>query len=66
MTYNYAIIKERRIEKGLTQLDVAEKLGYKDRTSIAHIESGAKQLPGVKLIQLAELLDLELKDLQRQ
>lgn len=33
-------IKKRRVELGLTQEELAKKLGYKSRATIAKIESG--------------------------
>ena len=33
-------VKELRTKKGLTQQDLAELLGYKTKSSVAHIEKG--------------------------
>lgn len=63
MTYNFRYLKQRREEKKLTQSELAEKLGYKSKTSIHYIENGKKQIPGNKLVKLAGILDIELREL---
>ncbi|MEH6941486.1 helix-turn-helix domain-containing protein [Bacillus sp. JJ722] len=65
MSLNYQYLKERREEKKLTQLEVAEKLGYKSKTSIHYIENGKKQIPGDKLLELANILDIDLRELSK-
>ena len=42
-------IKQLRIEKGLTQQELAEKVGYTDRSSIAKIEAGKVDLSESKI-----------------
>ena len=37
-------IKEKRIELGITQEDLASKLGYKSKTTIAKIENGTNDI----------------------
>lgn len=54
------------MEKGFTQEYIARELGYKDKASISYVENGKKQLPGYKLVKLAELLDLEIEDLVKR
>ena len=53
-----AALKQRRIELGISQQDLAEKMGYKSRSSIAKIESGEVDLPLSKLLQLADILEI--------
>ena len=33
-------VRLKRLEKGMTQNELALKLGYKSKTSVAHIENG--------------------------
>lgn len=50
-------IKELRIQKELSQTNLAEMVGYKDKTSIAKIESGKVDLPQSKIIAFARALN---------
>lgn len=52
----YDRIRTLRIEKGLTQEDVAKALGYNTRSTISRIEKGEVDLPQKKIIAFAELL----------
>ncbi len=54
----YKRIKQLRSELGLSQNELAVKVGYKDRTSIAKIESGKIDLPQSKIIDFAEALNV--------
>ena len=49
-------VKELRIKKDLTQLELAELLGYKSKSSVAHIENG-RDIPRSMVVKLAEVLD---------
>lgn len=49
-------IKQRRLALGISQLELAEKLGYKSDVSISKIESGAQDCPKGKLRQMADAL----------
>jgi repressor LexA len=49
-------IKEARIRKGLTQEELANLLGYKSKSSVAHIENG-RDIPRTMVVKLAEVLD---------
>ena len=49
-------VKELRIKKDLTQLELAELLGYKSKSSVAHIENG-REIPRSMVVKLAEVLD---------
>ena len=49
-------IKKLRKEKGMTQEDLAAKLGYKSKTSVAHIENG-RDIPRQMVATLAEILE---------
>lgn len=50
-------IKNRRIENGLTQSELAEKTGYKEKSSIAHIEHGEVDIPQSKIEVFARVLN---------
>lgn len=49
-------VKELRTKKGLTQQDLAELLGYKTKSSVAHIEKG-RDIPRAMVVKLANILD---------
>ena len=51
-------IKEARIKKGLSQTELAGKLGYKSRSSISKIETGGRDIPKSQVVKIAEILDL--------
>lgn len=59
----YRNIKNRRLELGLTQSELAKKLGYSDKSMIAKIEKGAVDLPQSKIIAFAEALNVSPSDL---
>lgn len=48
---------QRRLELGLSQLDVAKKLGYKTRQGYSLIENGERGLSQSKCVALANALD---------
>ncbi len=52
----YENIKRRRSELGITQTELAHRLGYSDRSAIAHIEKGDIDLPQSKIVAFAEAL----------
>lgn len=49
-------IAQRRIELGLTQEELALKMGYKSKTSINKIEKGINDIPQTKIVKFAEAL----------
>lgn len=49
-------IRAARKKKGLTQEELASRLGYKSKSSVAHIENG-RDIPRSMVVRLAELLD---------
>ena len=53
----YKRIKSRREELGLSQEDLAFRLGYKSRSSINKIELGLNDIPQSKIKQFAEALN---------
>ncbi len=52
----YKNIKAARETLGLSQEQLAKKIGYTDRSSIAKIESGKVDLPQSKIVALAKAL----------
>ena len=57
----YAIgsrIKKTRLERGLTQAELAKRLGYKSQTTINKIEKGLVNLSVDKLIEFAKALNV--------
>lgn len=52
----YLNIKKRREELGLTQSQLAERIGYADKTMISKIEKGLIDLPQSKILLIAEAL----------
>lgn len=49
--------------KGMTQEELAKKMGYKDKSSIAKMECGASPVPFKKLQLFAEVLGVEIEKL---
>lgn len=49
-------VREMRKKKGLTQDELASMLGYKSKSSVAHIENG-RDIPRSMVAKLAQLLD---------
>ena len=52
-----ANIKKRREALGLTQEELAARLGYKSKSSINKIELGVNDLPQKKIVQFAKALN---------
>lgn len=50
-------VKTLRVKKGITQKELAIKVGYTSRTSIAKLEADKIDIPMSKLVLLAEALD---------
>jgi len=56
-------IKKRREELGYSQDELAQKLGYKSRSTIAKIESGENQINYKKIQEFAVALDTTINAL---
>ena len=54
----YENIKKRRIELGMTQEDLAKKIGYRSTSTIAKIERGVNDIPQSKIKAFAEALNV--------
>lgn len=59
----YKNIKTRREAIGLTQTELAEKMGYADKSMIAKIEAGKVDLSQSKIMAFAEILKVKAGDL---
>jgi len=59
----YQNIRERRKALKMTQQELAEKIGYTDRSSVAKIESGVVDLSQSKILQISKALDTTPSDL---
>ena len=51
-------IKNRRKVLGMTQQELAEKMGFKTRSNISLIEQGERNIPANKIKKLAKILDI--------
>ena len=56
MSTIYDRIRARRLELGLTAEDLAQQLGYKDKSSISKIENGKADIPKAKVELFANAL----------
>lgn len=59
----YKNIRKYRKQMGLTQEELAKRIGYTDRSSIAKIEKGAVDLSQSKITQIAKVFGISSKDL---
>ena len=57
-------IKQSRKATKMTQDELAERAGYSNRSSIARIETGLADIPGEKLLLLANILNTSVQYLQ--
>ena len=55
----YQRIRKRREELGLSQEELAQKMGYKSRSSINKIEMGENDIPQSKIVQFARALNAD-------
>ena len=49
-------IKARRVELGLSQRELASRLGYTDHTTLTRVEAGKVDLPQSRIVKFAEVL----------
>lgn len=54
-------LKKRRQELGISQAILAHHLGFKDKSSVAHLESGRSEWRFSDVVIACELLKLEIK-----
>lgn len=50
-------IKKRRVELGMSQDELAEKMGYKSRSTIAKIEKGTNDVVQSNIVKFADILN---------
>lgn len=55
------IIRQLRLDSGMTQGELAEKIGYKSKASIHLFENGERKLTFDTAIALARLFDVPLE-----
>jgi len=53
-------IKQRRIELGWSQRELASRIQYKDHSTIGKIENGKVDIPQSKIIRFAEVLNVDI------
>ena len=56
-------IKQRRCELGMSQSDLADKMGYSDRSTITRIEHGEIDLAYSKIVKFASVLEMPIEEL---
>lgn len=59
----YENIRSRRIELGMSQQELADRLGYKSRSAVNKIELGINELTGSKIKAFADALDTTVGEL---
>ena len=60
------VLKDIRLTKGFSQIEFARLLGYKDRTTIAKLESGENSIPASRIKEVAEKLGVSEKYLTNE
>lgn len=53
-------IKEKRIEKGWSQRELAARMGYNNHSTLARIETGHVDVTQSRIIQFAEVLNTSI------
>lgn len=51
-------IKQRRLELGISQEELAKRVGYTDRSTIAKIETGVNDITVNKFVEIAHALSI--------
>lgn len=59
----YINIKKFRIDKGWSQTELAERVGYSDKSMISQIENGKVNLPASKIEKFAEVFGVSTSEL---
>jgi repressor LexA len=55
-----AKIKQRRLELGWSQRELAKKMGYKDNTTLTKIERGLVDVSQSRVMQFSQVLDVSI------
>ena len=53
-------IRQRRMELGLSQRELARRMGYSDNSTLARIEQGKVDVYQNKIVQFSEVLDVSI------
>lgn len=53
-------IKQRRIQLGWSQRDLAAKMGYNNNSTIARIENGKVDIPQSRIVKFSEVLNVSI------
>lgn len=53
-------IKQKRIELGLTQLELAERMGYKSKAAICKVERGEDNITSDRVVRFANALGVSI------
>ena len=56
-------VKDRREQIGMTQEELAERLGYKHKTSVSKIEKGIAEVPSSMVVKIAQALGMSVQQL---
>ena len=51
-------IKLKREERGLSQLELAKKVGYETKGAVSMVEAGKREIPLEKLSEIAKVLNV--------
>lgn len=63
---NGELIKQKRIERGLSQTELAILCGYEDKSSICRLEKGEQDdIPLSKAVQIAKVLKVKPTELTK-
>ena len=53
-------IKEKRMDRGWSQRELASRMGYGNNSTIARIEAGKVDIPQSRIVQFAEVLGVSV------
>ena len=53
-------IKQKRLEKGWSQRELAKKMGYSHHSTLARIETGQVDVSQTRIVQFAEVLGVSI------
>lgn len=53
-------IKQRRLELGWSQRDLAAKMGYNNNSTVARIEKGTVDIPQSRIVKFSEVLGVSI------
>lgn len=53
-------IKAKRMERGFSQRDLCDKMGYSNHSTIGKIENGKVDIPQSRIVQFAEVLGVSV------